>query len=448
MNLAAIIEVDQLDYVVVAAGAEVIASLTRQIEILSSRLANESAAQYGYLPGPSILLHFYGQSLSMGLGSIGTISGATPFTNVFMPDYGVHDGAWTAGGSGLTGLESLSTSLVTLNGATNSRDIEAPVIGAANQLASRMAYADIIAADAGRGGFAIDGLKEGYAGGAGPYALLVDQFATYETLNGGKPLKSVLCWLQGESDANIAPITTPANNRINYKTDLADIISDYGTDTGQASLHVVSYQLASHTMRAPGYNYNIALALGEMGEERDDFSLATPMYFFDYVAGDGVHPTSEGFRLCGAYFGKAIDHYFRTGLKFEPLKPLMITRSGAVITVKFKVPIGNLVVDTSVVSDPGNYGFEVFDSVGGGLLTISNVYVYGDTAVITLASTPSNPVEVGYALGSTLNGQPAGPLTGARGCLRDEDETRAYFNSAIRLRNYCVMFRKPEGYGV
>lgn len=406
-------------------------------------LAADTSRQYEAIPAPVNLITFYGQSLSLGLAAEPTLSGASPYANAKMPNVGVHDAAWTGGGSGLTGYDSLATSIVDLDGSVTSHGIEAPVIGAVNQLASKMRYADVIASNAGRGGFGIAGLVKGYndGGGSGPYALLVDQFTTYAPLLDGKPLRSVLCWMQGEADANVGATTAAG-----YKGVLLDILDDYKTDTGQPNVHLVTYQLSSHTMRNPGYNPNVAIGLAELGEEQAGVSVALPMYFLEYV--DGVHLTGASSRLCGAYFGKAIDHYFATGLKFEPLRPTKVTRAGRVITVEFKVPVGNLVVDTVAVGDPGNLGFEVFNSVGGALLPIESVYVYGNRAVITLVGVPANPVEVGYAIGSTLNGQAAGPFTGARGCLRDEDETRAYYDNSIRLRNFCVLFRKAEGYGV
>jgi hypothetical protein len=418
----------------------------RLIDVIAERLppiASASTKSYTAIPAPVNVVTFYGQSLSLGLAATPNLSAGSPYSNAKMPNVGVHDGAWTDGGAGLTGYDSLATSIVGLDGSVTPHGIEAPVLGAVNQLASGMRYADVIASDAGRGAYGIGGLVKGYndGGGSGPYALLTDQFATYAGLVGGKPVRSVLCWMQGEADANFAD-----TSKAGYKAALLGIVNDYKTDTGQENVHLVTYQLSSHTMRNPGYNPIVGIALAELGEEQAGVSVALPMYFLDYA--DGVHLTGESSRICGAYFGKAIDHYFATGLKFEPLRPTKVTRAGKVITVEFKVPAGNLVVDTVAVGDPGNLGFEVFNSVGGALLPIESVYVYGNRAVITLVGVPANPVEVGYAIGSTLNTQPAGPFAGARGCLRDEDDTRAYFDNTLRLRNFCVMFRKAEGYGV
>lgn len=406
-------------------------------EVAAASIEASDQRQYSNVPAPGVLLHFYGQSLSVGLGTSGLLSGASAFANAMMPDSGVQDATWTNNSEGLTGTASLATALVPLNAATNAHDLEAPVIGAANQLASRMRYAAVIAANAGRGGYGVGGLQKGYNSGNGPYTLLLDQYETYAGLF-GKPIRPVLCWMQGEADASVA-----GTSKAGYTSAVQAIINDYVADSGQP-VHFFTYQLSSHTIRSPGYNYNVALALAEMGEASDDVSVVTPMYPFDYT--DGVHLTSASSRLCGAYFGKAIDHYLHIGEKFRPLTPISIERVGKVITVEFFVPAGNLVYDDSLISDPGNMGFEVFLQSGGSALSIADSYVYGNRAVIELASVPGGPVDVLYALGTTLNGQSAGRSTGARGCLRDEDATPAYFDTNTKLRNWCVMFRKPEGW--
>jgi hypothetical protein len=414
-------------------------SATALVDMLAEDV-DVPAPVFEHIPAPANLVHFYGQSLSLGLATGARLSGAIPYGNALMPDSGVQDGAWTEGGAGLTGTASLATALVALNAATNSHSIEAPVVSAVGQLASRMRYADLIAANAGRGAFGIDGLKKGYNGGVGPYALLVDQFETYADILGAKPLRSSLCWMQGENDAQDAGTT-----KAGYAAALLDLVDDYATDTGQASVHLFTYQLSSHTIRSPGYNPNVGLALAELGETEDGVSCVLPLYFLPHI--DGVHLTAASSRICGAYFGKAIDHYFRTGTKWEPMRPAAVARTGKVVTVTFSCPAGNVFVDTVTVTDPGNLGFEVFNGATTTVLPIESVYVWGNEAVITLVSVPSGPVQVGYALGTTLNGQLAGPTTGARGCLRDDDRTTAFFDRSVQLPNWCVMFRKAEGYG-
>jgi hypothetical protein len=432
-----------------AAGRAMLDPSDRLVRLISDRIGIEDRrepVQYAGIPAPWVLLHFYGQSLSEGLGAAGTISAGTAYPNLFMPNHGVQDATWTdAGGAGLTGYESLSNAIVPLDASVNAHGIEPPVVGAGNQLASRMQCAKILCANAGRGGYGIGGLKKGYndGGGSGPYALLIDEYSTYADIIGAAPIASILNWMQGEADANSAATTIAG-----YKADLLGIRANYAADTGQALVHLVTYQFASHSMRSPGYNPAPSLAMGELGEEHDDVSVALPLYFLDHnPLPDGVHLTAASSQLAGAYFGKAQDHLLRTGTKFQALFPSAISRAGKIVTVEFRVPVGNLVIDTDTVSDPGHLGFEVFDGVTGAALAITDVYVFANKAVITLAAVPANPVQVGYALGTGMIDIPAGRFTGPRGCLRDEDDTRAYSDARLPLPNWCLMFRKAEGYG-
>ncbi len=100
------------------------------------------------------------------------------------------------------------------------------------------------------------------------------------------------------------------------------------------------------------------------------------------------------------------------------LWPVSITRTANAIRARFDVPSGTaLALDTSVVSDPGNYGFEV---EGGG--SITSVTLEGaDTVVVNVTGTTTY---LDYAY-TGISGHAAGPTQGARGCLRDSDTDSA-----------------------
>jgi hypothetical protein len=395
------------------------------------------------------LQQWYGQSTSIGAGSTGTLSGRTAFPNVWMPNHGVQDASW-AGGN-LVGLTSLSNGLAPLDGTVNSQGVEAPVVSACNQLASMLPDVMIIGANAGRGSFGMQGLEKGYSdgGGPGPYGLLVDQRQRYPLWTGGKPVRSSLNLMHGQADANLFPISTIANNKINYKLGGRGVQRNLAIDTGQDNIHLFVSQFSSHTMRAPACNYHIALAQAELGEEYADVSVIGPEYFVDYV--DGVHPANTGQRLIGAGFGKAQFHQLMTGRKFVPLRPARVQRDGRFVAIDYEGAVGNLRFDTDRVADPGYMGFEVFLQGSDAALPLAGgrPRLYGkSTVVLEMASDPAAPVDFGYGIGSTLNGQPAGRLTGARGCLRDEDDTRAWFDPDLRLPNWALHSRKPQGYVV
>lgn len=386
----------------------------------------------------------HGQSLSVGIGNSGTLSGATPYGNVYMPNYSTLDCAsW---GDGLTGTESASTALVSLDGSLRSRNGEPPGVGAANQLAALATglAQRILVSHSGHGSYAIRQLDKA-GSGAGPtqpYQLAVHQANTYRSLAnaGGRTFgTAAMIWIQGETD--ISQGTAPSE----YKARLLQLRADYAADTGQDRLPVLfTYQVASHTRRTPNHAPDIGIAQWELSREHADVVLACPMYQFEYRADDGVHLTAHSSRHMGCYFGKAENQTLVDGKKFRPLEPVASVRQGRVINVDFHVPVAPLVIDTTAVSDPGDYGFEVFDA-GGAKLSISSVAVEGSRVRIVLSATPSGPVDIAYAIGSTLTGANAGRLTGARGCLRDSDATVAWANDAngnpYPLWNWSVMFK-------
>ncbi len=174
--------------------------------------------------------------------------------------------------------------------------------------------------------------------------------------------------------------------------------------------------------------------------------------------------------------GKAAASIINNGT-WEPLWPISAVRSGANITIVFSR--GGLRFDTSLVSDPsGDYasrkfgtsalsatdttvtdklGFEFCDDnttnpsaaiigFNGQLLNVTNINanfgttnIAGDTLVVNLSGTPtSTNKRIRYAWTGTA-GANAGPTTGARGCLRDNDTSTPSFYG-FDLYNYCVIF--------
>ncbi len=68
----------------------------------------------------------------------------------------------------------------------------------------------------------------------------------------------------------------------------------------------------------------------------------------------------------GLYFAIAEKRTLIDGKKFEPLWPVDQKRQGRVINVFFN-PFGRLELDTTLVSDPGNYGFSIVDPAGNAI---------------------------------------------------------------------------------
>jgi len=167
--------------------------------------------------------------------------------------------------------------------------------------------------------------------------------------------------------------------------------------------------------------------------------MVGPKYIFDYL--DGVHLQNKAYRRMGEYYGKVYSHIFLEGGTWEPLRPLHIKRDGAVITVRFHVPEPPLVLDTWTVKNPGDFGFDYSDT-SGSAPTIQFVRLIDeDTVEIQLSAVPQASASkyLGYAYFGTP-GASAGPISGARGNLRDSDPTPSLYSQS--LHNWCVHFRE------
>lgn len=167
--------------------------------------------------------------------------------------------------------------------------------------------------------------------------------------------------------------------------------------------------------------------------------LVGPKYFMPYA--DGVHLTNHGYRQLGEYFAKAYRSAILEDKPWEPLRPIAVTRVGAKITVRFHVPVPPLVLDTTLVKDPGSYGFDFVDSALKTPKILTVVLAGPDVVEITLAAEPTgNNMLIRYAYKGVPTA-PAGPQTGARGNLRDSDATPSRHGYA--LYNWAVHFAAP-----
>lgn len=167
--------------------------------------------------------------------------------------------------------------------------------------------------------------------------------------------------------------------------------------------------------------------------------IVGPKYQLPY-AQDGFHLSNEGYRWLGEYYAKAYVQQVLEGKRWEPVRPKALTRAGTTITITFFVPAPPLVLDTQLVTNPGDFGFEVVDD--GGPVPIANVAVSSaDTVTITLGREPNgNNGRVRYAW-TGVPGRMGGRLEGPRGNLRDSDQTPSLFGN--KLFDWCLHFDEP-----
>jgi hypothetical protein len=369
-----------------------------------------------------------GQSLSVGSAGAPALSIAQPYGNA-MFSVGV-----LAGGTGLTSfaplvegsVETMSSGLANF---VSKMAVEELLLG---RPAGPERSHDILVSVHGVGGTAYVGLKKGTAAFANGIAQAKAGHDLTAALGYTHTVR-VVTTVHGESDhvaSNAAYEANLVEWQHDYETDVKAVTGQVGTlpflqtqmsswtKYGQATSAIPEAQLAAH-VNNPG-----------------KIVLVGPKYDLEYAA-DGVHLTNLGYRHMGEQYAKAYRRVVLEKRAWEPLRPIQITRVGAVITVKFVVPAPPLVLDTKLVSNPGHYGFEYRDDTAPP--AIASVALAGpDTVTITLAAAPTGANKhLRYAfLG--VPGASAGPTTGPRGNLRDADATAS--PNGYKLYNWCVHF--------
>jgi hypothetical protein len=238
-----------------------------------------------------------------------------------------------------------------------------------------------------------------------------------------------------------------------YRSNLRQWQEDYERDiqylTGFTGTIPMFHSQISAWTSISGGGYDVVTSPYELLAESEANPAKTilvgPRYFLPYAVSGaqfpGLHPTNEGYRWLGEYYGKVYKRVVVDGAAWTPLEPASVTRNGAVITAVFSVPAPPLVLDTTLVVNPGRFGFEYHDD-SGAPPAISSVILAGpDTVQITLSDVPTGTNQrLRYAY-TGVPGNPGGPTTGPRGNLRDSDAAPSLFGNT--LYNWCVHFDKP-----
>lgn len=240
-----------------------------------------------------------------------------------------------------------------------------------------------------------------------------------------------------------------------YEGYLLEWWSDYNTDlkaiTGQKR-DLAAFLIGLGTFTSD--NQQIPLAQLSACEKYPALVYVCPSYMFPY--GDDVHRLAKGNFKHGEYEMRA-ERFWISGKKWNPLKPKSITNSANVVTIQFNNsaygtsdtpgPVGALTLDTTSVTDPGNYGFRIANSTA----MISSVALGADktSVVITLSATPEPSAKIEYAMQYDLrnSGAPADPYirfltAGARGNIRDSDTRDISAFDGAPLYNWLVPFRQ------
>ena len=392
----------------------------------------------------------YGQSLSRGSGSRPVVSTTQSYNNLTFTS-GVlprlsdaqHD---------YTGTKPLIEERWDAAGAEG----ESPTSGMANEI-SKLGAADsadfiLFGASSGQGGMRLEYLNKGTKRYLEQLAMYQAAYALAQARNLSYSV-SFIGFVQGESNYNAD------TTRIDYKNMLVQLKRDFDTDikliTKQAfSPVMVTYQTASHFVAVPRRdNPVIAYAQWDAHRENNDIVMACAMYELEYLS-DNLHLTADSSQQLGRYLGKAAYHMWRytqglTDKPFRPLEPTAIIWQDKLVDITFKVPVGSLTLDTTLVTQTSNYGFDVW--VGDVLQpnAITSVTVIDGSRVRIVLDKAYSDASISYARGRSGNPASSGPINGARGNLRDQaGDTDNYVDSlgfTRYMHNWLIIFELKQG---
>lgn len=367
-----------------------------------------------------------GQSLSVGSTSA-VVSTEQPYQNVSF-NTGVR-----AGNANLTSF----IPLVETQQGTLGETIASGMANLTTELAAASGFAGhvTLASGNGVGGTPYSGLAQG----TGPYATGMAQVSAGVSVASAAGLSyrmRAVAVVHGESD-HVNASMAYADDVLQWQ---ADYEADIATATGQTGpIPMLLCQVSSHTAYGTPTSLIPSAQLAAARARPDRIFVVGPKYFLTYT--DGVHIDGASERWLGEYYAKVVHRVLVEGEPWLPVSPREVTVDGAVVRVEFHVPAPPLVLDTEAVSDPGNFGFEIFDAAAPMPTTIVDVALDGPDAVqITLSAPPNPGARIRYAFTGGA-GAPAGPMTGARGNLRDSDDTASMVGNP--LWNWAVHFDEP-----
>ncbi len=255
------------------------------------------------------------------------------------------------------------------------------------------------------------------------------------TLNKSYVVRAVLS-IHGESDhysyaSNIEEFPLPGTdgtpNKIKDYTDgLLEWQSDY--ENGVKEITNQTDEVPLFVTQVSGWSGTKVSVVAQMQldahiRSNGKVMLVAPGYSLPFQ-NDCRHLTTEGQIRFGKYFARAYKRVVIDGLTWNPVRPQKITRQGNQLMIKYYVPTPPLVLDTDLIPDPGNLGYEYTDNTVTSP-QITNVSVTApDTVTITFNSVLKAGGTLSYAQNQPVSGCTG--VYGARGNVRDSDEAPVY----------------------
>ena len=167
--------------------------------------------------------------------------------------------------------------------------------------------------------------------------------------------------------------------------------------------------------------------------------LVCPKYQFSYK--DYAHILANDTKWLGEYYAKVKKIVIDEGRDWLGLRPKALRKIDAcTVEIEFEVPVAPLVFDESLVSNPGNYGFSLYNA---GEVAISSVELLPDQNKVRIVATDELPptATITYAFDNGIGGK-SGKTEGARGDLRDSDPAMS-LDGKFNLYNWAFTFELP-----
>lgn len=392
-----------------------------------------------------------GQSTINGVQPTGAsvVSSTQPYGNLMFVG-----GVRYSGSESLASLSPAIEAVVSTNG-------ETPMSASVNQTVKLIQSEDgfaypnqggvFLASETGLNGASLAQIAKGTAPYTNKMALITAAAGLAQGLNLSYVYTDTL-FSQGETDQ------VNSVSRASRVTALTQYISDLSTDikatAGQTfEPFFIAFQLASHiyyknrpsTPNGPA-TPNISLALRDVANA-GNARIAMPDYICDYV--DGVHFDAESYRMRGKYAGrlrKRLLDDIKAGrpLGLHRLDIKSVTWQGKIIDIVLNVPAPPIVIDTTWVTATVNYGFDLWDSGGNLVDTITSVAVAGpDRIRIVCSATPPSGTRLTNAWGRPADAAASGRTAGPRSNIRDSEglsDSYVDSNGVTRyLHNYLVI---------
>jgi hypothetical protein len=250
--------------------------------------------------------------------------------------------------------------------------------------------------------------------------------------------------VHGEADNNLG-------NASLYQGFLEEWQHDYETDISAIMGDSIDFPLFVSQMNT-GWTGEMSIAQYNAHKANPGkIILVGPKYQYQYS--DQLHLRNYESKNLGEMLAKVIHEVAVKGNTWNPLMPTYVYRSGNVITVDFHIPVGTLVLDTTIVAMRPDFGFE-FAQTGGNAVTIDAVsLINNNTQVqITLSAAPTGTDQLlryaytcGWYVASYSTCGNSADSTFVGGNIRDMDNTvsTAIGSTGMPLHNWLVAFEEP-----